>query len=72
ADAIERALTHFPRQNEEETIFYQHKTNFWKPPTPKQAGALRWFTEREDTREADEKALKEFVEFCRKGSFRID
>ncbi len=71
ADAIERALAYFPRQDQERTLAYQVKTNWWRPPNEYENKALRWFFKEPEAIEPEEKSLADFVDYCRKGAFRI-
>ena len=76
ADALERALVHFPRQDAEQTLDYQIKTHLWRPATLDEARALRTYLGDDEpslVREAmGESALTGLITFCREGGFRID
>jgi hypothetical protein len=72
AAALERALTHFPRQDEEETLQYQLKNNLWRPPNEYESKALQWFIKDEEQTDFQAQSLVDFIAFCREGAFRID
>lgn len=71
ADALEKALSHFPRSNQEKTFEYQIKTNTWIPPNEYQRSALHYFLKDETFNEAHEGSLADLIRFCREGAFRI-
>ena len=71
ADAIERTLVYFPRQDEEKTLAYQVKTNRWGPPNKYEEEALRWFFKDAELIITHEMSLADFVAYCREGAFEI-
>lgn len=71
ADALQRALTHFPRDDGEETLRYQVENNLWRPPNEWEAKALHSFLKNEAEIELEEKMLLDFIGYCREGAFRI-
>ena len=70
ADALERALVHFPNVEAELKLELQVKTGLWRPPNESEEKELQLFLEHK-TSFGDNRILIDLIEFCREGEFRI-
>jgi hypothetical protein len=66
ADAIERALVHWPREDQFKTTELSVKTNLWSPPNSYQKSAIQYFLER-----SDERRLEDMIVYLRQGTFEL-